>query len=485
MSVRLSSRFFWLGLSLSCGLAGCAAPQPGNMGHQQLEGIRSLPETLNVVGVRGILGGMVKTPVSATLRCLHQVAGTVTTALGPNMERINGRTTPAPLSGHRGMDIGAFEAELDRKIRPIKTRGAARFLIDGPQFFPVLTRAIREAREPINAQIYIFDNDDVAVAMADELKAASHRVPVRVLFDDLGTQQAAYVDPQSKVPAGFTPPDDIFTYLQQGSAIDVRRLHNVFLTSVHTKIITIGTSRAFTGGMNFGREYRYDWHDLMIELRGPIVGVLQNEFERAWAHTDVAGDVRHWFKRVSSNHGAAAIPAPRNAFDIRILHTRPFDANIEKALHLAMQRAQRRIWIEDPYFADDRLIRALIDARDRGVDVRVILPNKSDARIMGGSNKVTASVLLRHGIRVFTYPRTHHVKAALFDDWALTGSANFDHLSLRVNEEVDIAFSHPPAVRELETRLFLQDFKICKEMKDGSVKPGLKDTMAEMLADHL
>lgn len=482
---RFPSRFFWFGLSLSFGLVGCTTPKPDETGQQQLEGIRSLPETLNVVGVRGILGGVVKTPVSATLRCLHQIAGTVTTVIGPNMERINGRTDPAPLSGHRGMDIAAFEAELDRKIKPIRTRGTARILIDGSQFFPVLIRAIREAREPINAQVYIFDNDDVAVAMADELKAASHRVPVRVLFDDLGTQQAAHVAPQSRLPAGFTPPADILTYLQEGSAIDVRRLHNVFLTSVHTKIIMIGKARAFTGGMNFGREYRHDWHDMMIELRGPIVGVLQNEFERAWAHTDVAGDVRHWFKRVSSDQAAASIPAPRGAFDIRVLHTRPFDANIEKALHLAMQRAQRRIWIEDPYFADDGLIRELIDARDRGVDVRVILPNKSDAKIMGASNKVTASVLLRHGVRVFTYPRTHHVKAALFDDWALTGSANFDHLSLRVNEEVDIAFSDPQAVREFETRLFLQDFRVSKEMKAGSLKPDLKDAMAEMLADHL
>ena len=104
---------------------------------------------------------------------------------------------------------------------------------------------------------------------------------------------------------------------------------------------------------------------------------------------------------------------------------------------------------------------------------------------MGASNRATAAVLLKHGIRVYTYPGVHHVKAALFDGWALTGSANLDHLSLRLNDELNIAYSHPRAVRELESRLFQKDFRISTEESVDTLKPDVRNAAAEILADHL
>lgn len=468
-------------------LAACNSPKALN---KQTEGVFTIPETLQVVGVRGLVTGVARNPFSAAIRGANHVTATAVSLFNPGMNKIGGRDAPPPpvAINRPGMDIAKFEAELDRKLNPARSRGTIKLLINGPSFYSTLTQALRTTAEPVDVQVYIFDNDDVALKVADDLKAASKRVPVRVIFDDLGTQQASHVDPPSGVPDGFEPPNDILAYLKQDSKIDARRLNNVFLTSTHTKIITIGRSRAFTGGMNIGREYYHDWHDMMVEVRGPAVGMLQAELDHAMAETRLGGDLVRLFSRgphPGRNRKYAGIPDIPGSFDIRLIHTRAFRPQIERAVHMAIRRAQRRIWIENPYFADNGIIRALYDARDRGVDVRVILPLRSDEKVMAASNLATADALLQNGIRVYSYPRPLHLKTALFDDWAFLGSANYDHLSLHLNEEVNLAYSHPQAIRELESQLFEKDFRDSKELKPGSVKPTAKHMLAKAAANHL
>jgi len=483
-------RLVLLLLGSAWALIGCRSPS--GLREKAGAGI-SVPEAAHAAGVRGILGGFARTPVSGTLRALHQGSETLTGWTKPDLPDPDAPTPDLPpLSRGPGMDLAAFELALDRTAKPIRTRGTVRFLIDGPAYFTALESALRTAREPVDLQVYIFDNDDVAVAVADDLKRTADRVPVRVIYDDLGTKVASRVLPPSArhMPKGFQPPEDIHAYLTANSTIEVRRISNIFLTSTHTKIITIGTSRAFTGGMNIGREYRYDWHDLMAELRGPVVGELREAFERTHSLTQFAGDFRRisqMASRRSRSRRAAAIPEPPGSAEIRILHTRPFDAQIERAIHLAIASARRRIWIENPYFADDRIILALIEARRRGVDVRILLPapRATDDSLMQASNRLTASVLLKHGIRVYHYPGMTHVKAALFDDWALFGSANYDHLSLRLNEELNLASSAPAVVRALERELFLRDFRASREPSIESLRPKPTDGFAEAVADRL
>jgi cardiolipin synthase len=470
---------------LICLVTSCNSPK--KLDQKTAEGLRSLPETLNIVGVRGIIGGVARNPISGSLRCMHQVTTLTTNLLDPGMSKLNGNSgPPAPLSRHPGMDVAAFEAELDRKLKPARARGTVKLLIDA-EFFHTLSDALRTARDPVDMQMYIFDNDDVAVGIADQLKETSRRVPVRVLFDDLGTQQACRIRPGT-LPRNYQGPEDILAYLKKDSNVDARRLRNIFLTSTHTKIITIGTHRAFIGGMNIGREYKHEWHDMMADVRGPVVGLLKAEVDRSFRQTNIAGDLSHIVSQGAipgRDDKYTNIAEPPGAYDIRVLHTRAFKPHIESAFHLAIRSAQRRIWIENPYFADDRIVRELLAARDRGVDVRVVVPFISDQKIMGANNVATAAVLLRHGVKVYVYPRKHHLKAALFDNWAFIGSANLDHLSLRLNEEVNIAYSERSAVREIENRLFLKDFRVSRELKPNSIKTDLKTSLAEFVADSL
>jgi phosphatidylserine/phosphatidylglycerophosphate/cardiolipin synthase-like enzyme len=98
------------------------------------------------------------------------------------------------------------------------------------------------------------------------------------------------------------------------------------------------------------------------------------------------------------------------------------------------------------------------------VDVRVILPSEGDSGFMNSANLVAANAFVRHGVRVYVYPGMTHVKAALYDGWALVGSANLDKLSLRVNLETNVGTTDPRFVARLERELFEPDFARSRPM---------------------
>jgi cardiolipin synthase len=466
-----------------CVSAGCNTPKALTGAH----GLKKTVQTVHVVGVKGIATSIVRYPVSGTVRAAQQSTTLVGSWLHPGMggNAKADRETLPPAGTQADMDNAAFEALLDRKLKPRRAPGKVSLLMDGPEYFSRLSQAFREAREAVDVQLYIFDRDDFAVQMADELKQTSQRVPVRVLYDDLGSLQAGYTKPETPPPAGFQPPADIAHYLKEDSSIRVRKLPNVFLTSTHTKIITLGPSLAHIGGMNIGREYLSEWHDMMAEVRGPVVGLLQAEVDHSWKRASLLGDWQHLWPSGGSDRRASSLePTVEGAYDIRVFRTKPFDYEIQKAIHLAIDNAKRRVWIQNPYFTDDTIVRKLIEARRRGVDVRIVLPIDANAKVLSENNEATAAVMFENGIRIFVYPRMTHVKAALFDGWAFIGSANYDRLSLRVNDEVNIGYSDPAAVRELEQRLFLKDFRASKERKSPPPTDG-GNHLAEMAADAM
>ena len=102
--------------------------------------------------------------------------------------------------------------------------------------------------------------------------------------------------------------------------------------------------------------------------------------------------------------------------------------------------------------------------RRRGVDVRVILPDDGNHRAQNYSNELAINTMLRNGIRVYLYPGMSHIKAAVYDGWACFGSANFDKLSLQINEELNLGTSDPDIVSELLERVFIPDFELSEEL---------------------
>jgi len=306
-------------------------------------------------------------------------------------------------------------------------------------------------------------------------------VKVRVLVDRLSTQTAARALPTT-LPEGFTQPKSMPNYLRRDSRVRVRAFLNPWLSSDHAKVFLIDRRFAYLGGMNIGREYRYEWHDMMVELEGPIVSALVRDFRRAWAHASVLGDLAY----AGSAASGPLRSEPRwrdtggSCIELRRLYTRTGVLQIRKAVLEGIRRAERLVYLENPYLYENAVAAALVEARRRGVDVRVVLPLGTDNPGGNSSNYVTANYLLENDVRVYIYPGMTHVKALIIDGWACLGSANFNHLSLRLNQEVNVATSDAATVESLRCELFEVDFDKSHELREP-IPVGWTDHVVEEL----
>ncbi len=397
------------------------------------------------------------------------------TVVFPSLE-----SQPVPeLSYAKGMDLDQWELDLDSISGQKREHGTIEFLVDGDEYFPRLLSSFETARESIDIRTYIFDNDDYAVEVADFLKRRSADVKIRVMIDALGNLLAMQADAES-APQDHAAPLSMESYLEQGSEIAVRSRANPWLTGDHTKTTIIDRKIAFVGGMNIGREYRYEWHDLMMQVSGPIVDRLQHDSDKAWARAGILGDLANFFRFLAGKKQNA----DNVGYAIRPLYTRSFDSQIYRSQLEAIRRSSNYVLIENAYFSDDAILYELARARRRGVDVRVILPTAGNHGPLNGSNRVAINKMLANGIRVYMYPGMSHVKAAIFDGWACVGSANFDKLSLEINKELNLATSEPAVVNELLERVFLPDMAASTEVNEP-LELTMQAHLFEFAADEL
>lgn len=394
------------------------------------------------------------------------------------------------LAAGTGAGGDSFETLLDNEKLPPRTSGSLEFFIDGRSFFPVYLKELQAARKSIDIETFIFDNDDFAVQVADTLRTKSLQVPVRVRFDGLGSDQAATVNAKS-MPASFTPLKNVSDYLTSGSAVLCRRTGNACFIADHSKLHIIDGHTAFVGGMNLGREYRYEWHDLMARVEGPVVQELMRLYEQRWCSDAWWRKIRHRSPPAPPAPAAApSSPEPaqpkKRHFPLRVLHTDACHGRqqILKATLLGIRCAKRRVWIETPYFSCDEIIDELQAALKRGVDVRIVVPQKADQKLMDKNNAADLKKLINQGARVWAYPGMTHLKATVCDDWAMFGSANYDTLSQRINVELNLATSDPRTVHTLATRVFEHDFRAGTRIT--AARASAKGTsIAELLGDQL
>lgn len=421
---------------------------------------------------------LLKNPISSVGRLLNTGVQSFARLATP---RLPSFSTPVPaLNGKAGMDLGEWESYLDKATGTKTDPGSMTFIIDGENFFPLFRRRLEEARKSVHLILCIFDNDDVAVEIADLLKGLSRDMDVKVLLDRLNTQTSCYSPPKT-LPEGFVPPKSIRSYLKQDSQVKVRAFLNPWFSSEHSKVFLIDGRFAYIGGMNIGREYRYEWHDMMAELEGPIVSTLERDFRRAWAHASPLGDLAYAGSVLRGSRPEAGDRDTGNGkVALRRLYTRTGSQQIRKAAVEAIRRAERYVFLENPYLSDNTVVAALVLARRRGVDVRVVLPLGTDIPGVNSSNFVTANDLLKNGVRVYLYPGMTHIKALIADGWACVGSANFNHLSLRLNQEVNVATSDALTVERLRRDLFEVDFEKSHELLEP-LPVGWADHLVEEL----
>ncbi|HZR17332.1 MAG TPA: phosphatidylserine/phosphatidylglycerophosphate/cardiolipin synthase family protein [Verrucomicrobiae bacterium] len=419
-------------------------------------------EGFSALALEGTGLALVKNPVSSIARLGNLVVQALSGLVRLPFSKPSG---PAPpLVPREGMNLDQWEDWLDEHTSSRREYGSIRPLIDGERFFPRFQQAVSNATDHVRVHVFIFDNDDFAVQIANELKQRSRQAHLEVITDRLATMAAGRIPPVTPPAGPYTPPHSITRYLKEGSQVQARPFLNAFCSYDHSKVYLVDGASAWMGGMNIGREYRSEWHDMMVELQGPIVRTLEYEFQLDWAHASWLGDLAYLKTLLSVPKPPALDSTNSSWIQMRLLPTTTLRKSFAKAVLHSLQNARSYIYVENPYLFDKRVMSGLVRARERGVDVRVILPHANDSRYGARAELVGANYLVSNGVRVFYYPGMSHLKALLVDGWACVGSGNLNQFSFGICQERNVATSDPVFTAKLKRDLFEQDFTRCYEL---------------------
>lgn len=341
---------------------------------------------------------------------------------------------------------------LERIAQMPYTRGNdAQLLIDGAQIFAALFSAIDAAKHYILLEYYIVRDDDIGTQLRDRLIAkAREGVSVLFLYDEVGSFKLGRAYIKALLAGG----------------VDIRPFHTTkgprnrlqLNFRNHRKIVVIDGEVGMLGGSNIGDEYLdkhpvlTPWRDTSLHLRGPAVHALQLTFVEDWYWACEQVPELQWHLPAE---GAGGI-------DTLVVPTGPAD-QMETCLLLFQQltqQAKQRLWIVSPYFVPDAsIINALQLAALRGVDVRILLPEKPDKRAVWLSSFASLDEVQGTGVKVYRYQAGFlHQKVWLVDDdCALIGTANLDNRSFRLNFEIGV-IAHDRAFAAQVEKMLETDF---------------------------
>jgi cardiolipin synthase len=239
----------------------------------------------------------------------------------------------------------------------------------------------------------------------------------------------------------------------------------------HRKIVVVDGQTGWVGGLNVGDEYVGrdptigNWRDTHLKLTGPVVQGVQLAFMEDW----------HWASQELLKLDWDPHPAASGARRVALaLPTGPADELETCTLFFlnAINTATNRLWLASPYFVpDEQFISALQLAALRGVDVRVLLPDKIDSKLVQLSGWSYLDELEKVGIKVYRYQKgLMHQKVMLIDDLYCTiGTANFDNRSFRLNFEITIAFADTEFAAKVH-QMLEHDFADSKPVKAQELK---------------
>ena len=326
-------------------------------------------------------------------------------------------------------------------------------LIDGEATFDSIFAGISRAQSTLLIQFYIIHDDELGREFATRLiERANAGVKIYLLYDDVGCFWLPRAYKQRLRDAGINI---------RGFNHRHRFLRFLGPTRIqyrnHRKIVVADGKEAWIGGLNVGDEYMGrskvfgHWRDTHVRLKGPSVLAAELSFREDWqwatgeeltglpTSTEIAGDE-----------------------SVLIMPTGPADELESCAIAFddVIGQSQKRLWIVSPYFVPDISMEiALFAASMRGVDVRILVPQKPDHRIVWLASIAYANRMVRHGIDVYRYPNGFlHQKVILVDDkLAGIGTVNFDNRSFRINFEITMWFTHERMIAAVE-KMLKKDF---------------------------
>jgi cardiolipin synthase len=332
-------------------------------------------------------------------------------------------------------------------------------LIDGEATFDSIFGGIERAERVLLIQFYIIKDDELGKLFADKLiERAEAGVKIYLLYDDVGSfwlprhYKNRLRDAGIRI-YGFNHRHRFLRFLGP-TRIQYRN---------HRKIVVADGKEAWIGGLNVGDEYmgrskRFGrWRDTHVRIKGPAVLAAELSFREDWqwatgeeltglpTSTEVAGDQ-----------------------SVLIMPTGPADVLESCAIAFddVIGQSKTRLWIVSPYFVPDvSMETALYAAAMRGVDVRVLIPEKPDHRIVWLASIAHAYRMINHGIDVYRHPGGFlHEKVILVDDRiAGVGTVNFDNRSFRINFEITMWFTHEKMIKDVE-KMLRRDFGDARKM---------------------
>ena len=358
--------------------------------------------------------------------------------------------------GHAKVDA-RYLAGLEEAAtgRPLIAGNQVTLLFDGPMTIAAMMVAVSQARDSINLETYLFDQDPLGMQFADLLIAKQKEgVQVSIIYDCLGTlgTPQAFFDRMQEAGIRLLP----FQPVSPHHKLLGWRINN----RDHRKILVVDGRVAFTGGVNITASYSRSslfrstrkakagvvgWRDTHLQIEGPAVAALQWMFLDNWTSQQAGAlPARDYFPTL----------APAGDKVVRVLGSQPGSHHeIFKAYFVAIQGARTSIHIASAYFVPDAQIsKALQQAARRGVDVKLILPSVSDNWLTSQGSHSFYQEMLDAGVRIYELKTSVlHAKTAVIDGaWSTVGSTNLDTRSFLHNQEVNVVVLGDAFGREME-----------------------------------
>jgi cardiolipin synthase A/B len=343
---------------------------------------------------------------------------------------------------------------------PLSTCRSVKVFGTGDECLAAILEAIRSAEHHVHAEYYIFEQDATGHRVRDALAECARRgVKVRLLVDAVGS-----------------PIDRRFLRCLREAGVEFARFNPVRFGSLrprvnfrnHRKILVVDGSVGFLGGMNIGDDYSEAasgakaYRDTHLRIDGSAVCELQLAFLEDWhfATGRMLERERLFFVDLASERSLVQIVASGPDMEWE---------PVQKLFFASIASAEQSVEITTPYFVpDEAIMRAIETAALRGVQVDIVVPTRSDSRIVSAATRSYYDSLLRAGVYVWQFPRMVHAKTMVVDGkLGIVGSANMDNRSFRLNFEIVAALYCKDAIEELQ-RLFAQDKAMSVRVTSGT-----------------
>jgi len=373
---------------------------------------------------------------------------------------------------------------------PLLAGNKVTLLVDGPRTYKAMLGAIAQARDHINMETYILEDDEAGRQFADALIEKQRAgVQVNLIHDGVGTlaTPAAFFDrlKQSGIRVlEYNPVNP----LRAKAGWDVNERD-------HRKLMVIDGRVAILGGINISSVYsggsfsgsaktrvgnHLPWRDTDLQIEGPVVAEFQKLFMETWQRQK--GDAlpeRRYFPELTRQGGEV----------VRAIGSSPDEpySLIYATLISAITHAESEILLTNAYFVPDpQLLDALTSAARRGVDVKLLLPSKTDSWLVLQAGRASYTELLKAGVKIYErHDALLHSKTALIDGvWVTVGSTNLDWRSFLHNQEINAVVLGPEFGQQMRA-LFDRDLQVSEPVtlerwRQRGVLPRVQETLSKM-----